>query len=190
MTIPIGKVSPALAVFLLMAAVIPMDAVAIGIDSQTRILEVPQGVRNLAMGWSGVADGNDPANIYYNPANVARSHGITAQYNGMNWPDDADFLGLGLRSRIGRGETAPQHPRDRTEPDISPVTVRHHQIDIGVRQVIGLHGEPVRIAGGHDREACPGRSGIERESALRDHPRHQVRGVLEGQGLLAAPHYR
>lgn len=55
---------------------LPMSAMAQGTGAFA--LDLPLGIRSNAMGQSGVADRSDPANIFYNPANVTAVDGVFA----------------------------------------------------------------------------------------------------------------
>ncbi len=63
------------------------------------VLHDPLIARSFAMGETGVADNSDPANIYFNPANVVGPRSVYA--NGSRWglvPDIADDVWIGRGS--------------------------------------------------------------------------------------------
>jgi hypothetical protein len=59
-------------------------------------LSIPQGPRNFAMGWTGVADDASPANVYYNPANIAFYDRLYWNANYLDWPYELYFFDVGV----------------------------------------------------------------------------------------------
>ena len=60
------------------------------------MLSVPYGVRSLAMGWSGTADDADPANVYFNPANIASVNGATLGQSYVDYLSTTEFWSGGV----------------------------------------------------------------------------------------------
>jgi hypothetical protein len=71
----------------------------------------PLGVRNLGMGWTGVADGTVAENLYFNPANLVSHGGLEISASSQNWFDNIDVLsvGGGTRFRIRVGDNKGIH---------------------------------------------------------------------------------
>ncbi len=71
----------------------------------------PFGVRNLGMGWVGVADGTVAENVYFNPANLVSHGGLEISAATQNWLEDLDFYNIGgaARFRIHVGENTNIH---------------------------------------------------------------------------------
>jgi len=59
-------------------------------------LSVPQGPRNFAMGWTGVADDASPSNVFYNPANIAFYDRAYWNANYLDWPFELYFFDIGV----------------------------------------------------------------------------------------------
>jgi hypothetical protein len=59
-------------------------------------LSLPQGPRNFAMGWTGVADDASPSNVFYNPANIAFYDRAYWNANYLDWPFELYFFDIGV----------------------------------------------------------------------------------------------
>jgi hypothetical protein len=60
-----------------------------------QVLEYPRGARSVSMGWVGAADDTDPANVFYNPANIFLSTDFSATQSYNDWIADISFLDVG-----------------------------------------------------------------------------------------------
>ncbi len=87
------------------------DPVGSELSDLEELFVKPFGVRNLAMGWGGVADGGVAANFYYNPANLISHGGFEVAFETQNWFDELDFFngGAAARFKIGKGDTGKFH---------------------------------------------------------------------------------
>ncbi len=74
------------------AATEPFAKVSLGMAS----LAIPQGSRNFAMGQTGVADDASPANVFYNPANIAFYDRVYWNANYVDWPFDLYLFDAGV----------------------------------------------------------------------------------------------
>ena len=100
-----------LCVLSLVAMSVPFPASGLELDvggSEVSDLEnlvaKPFGVRNLGMGWGGVADGTVAANLYYNPANLISHGGFEFAGETQNWFSETDFYNIGAASRFRFGD--------------------------------------------------------------------------------------
>ncbi|UCH83816.1 MAG: hypothetical protein JSW50_15440 [Candidatus Latescibacterota bacterium] len=108
----------------------------------------PIGVRNLGMGWTGVADGAVAENLYFNPANLVSHGGLEISASSQNWYDEIDVLNIGgaTRFRIRLGENnsiliAPgvwyveqkqEHIESDTQAELETIETKDRYVNVGL----------------------------------------------------------
>jgi hypothetical protein len=66
------------------------------VQSSLGFLSIPQGPRNFAMGYTGVADDASPANVFYNPANIAFYDRVYWNADYVDWPLELYLFDVGV----------------------------------------------------------------------------------------------
>ena len=105
------------------------------------VLQFPISARSAAMGETGAADNSDPANLYFNPANVVGKPRIYAQ--GSRW-DYAPIFGDEIDIWIGSASAGICYPRDESSRVTSLcVDLAYGRLDYGKAIATDPSGMPL-----------------------------------------------
>ncbi len=107
------------------------------------VLQIPISARAAAMGETGAADNSDPANLYFNPANVVGKPRIYAQ--GSRW-DYAPIFGDDIDLWIGSASAGICYPRDESSRFTSLcVDLGYGRLDYGESIATDPSGMPLGV---------------------------------------------
>ncbi len=125
----------------MIAAILAMAGRAHAQFTSAPVLQIPISARSAAMGETGAADNSDPANLYFNPANVVGKSRVYAQ--GSRW-DYAPIFGDDIDLWIGSASAGICYPRDESSRFTSLcVDLGYGRLDYGESIVTDPTGMPL-----------------------------------------------